>query len=186
MQLGEVIATYDVAAALRGESGKFEVLSPSGETYHITCKSDRNISNVEWSGHPTGPQPFRVRKVAEPVASEMKPLVAAETFARTTPFLLETQSDGLTTAEMRPGVLREGQFELLYLENDPKSMLPCACVRLSGVLNEAGAAETLITGRCSSYNELDAEIRRLHAQLDEIRSQAKKKFYKAQALAVGA
>jgi hypothetical protein len=36
------------------------------------------------------------------------------------------------------------------------------------------------------FNELDAEIRRLHAELDEIRARAKKKFYRAQASAAGA
>ena len=39
MQLGEKIATYDVALALRGESGKFDVTSPTGEIYHVTRKS---------------------------------------------------------------------------------------------------------------------------------------------------
>jgi len=37
-----------------------------------------------------------------------------------------------------------------------------------------------------SFIELDAELRRLHAELDEIRAQAKKKFYKAEAVAAGA
>lgn len=46
--------------------------------------------------------------------------------------------------------------------------------------------ETLITAQCVSFIELDAEIRRLHAELDEIRSRAKKKFYKAQAATHGA
>jgi hypothetical protein len=37
-----------------------------------------------------------------------------------------------------------------------------------------------------NFIELDAEIRRLHAELDEIRSRAKKKFYRAQASTAGA
>jgi hypothetical protein len=37
-----------------------------------------------------------------------------------------------------------------------------------------------------NFIELDAEIRRLHAELDEIRARAKKKFYKAEATAVSA
>jgi hypothetical protein len=32
-----------------------------------------------------------------------------------------------------------------------------------------------------TFIELDCEIRRLHAELDAIRAQAKKKFYKAEA-----
>ena len=47
-------------------------------------------------------------------------------------------------------------------------------------------AEKLITAHCMSFIELDAEIRRLHAELDEIRARAKKKFYKAEAAAAGA
>jgi hypothetical protein len=46
--------------------------------------------------------------------------------------------------------------------------------------------ERLITNPCLSFIELDAEIRRLHAELDEIRSRAKKKFYRAQASSAGA
>jgi len=44
----------------------------------------------------------------------------------------------------------------------------------------------LVTVPCLSFIELDAEIRRLHAELDEIRARAKKKFYKAEAAAAGA
>ncbi len=40
MQLGETIATYDLGLALRGESGKFEVTSPAGEIYHVTCQTE--------------------------------------------------------------------------------------------------------------------------------------------------
>jgi hypothetical protein len=47
-------------------------------------------------------------------------------------------------------------------------------------------ADKLITAPCLSFIELDAEIRRLHAELDEIRSRAKKKFYRAQASSAGA
>jgi hypothetical protein len=47
-------------------------------------------------------------------------------------------------------------------------------------------ADKLITEPCLCFNELDAEIRRLHAELDEIRARAKKKFYRAQASAAGA
>jgi hypothetical protein len=47
-------------------------------------------------------------------------------------------------------------------------------------------AERLITAQCLSFIELDAEIRRLHAELDEVRARAKKKFYKAHAAAAGA
>jgi hypothetical protein len=47
-------------------------------------------------------------------------------------------------------------------------------------------AERLITIQCLTFIELDAEIRRLHAELDEIRGRAKKKFYRAFGAAAGA
>jgi len=56
-----------------------------------------------------------------------------------------------------------------------------ACADYAGV-----GADKLITSPCLSFIELDAEIRRLHAELDEIRSRAKKKFYRAQASTAGA
>jgi hypothetical protein len=51
-----------------------------------------------------------------------------------------------------------------------------------------GSAEVdgLITRTCLNFVELDAGIRRLHAELEEIRARARKKFYKAEAMAVGA
>lgn len=67
MQLNETIAAYDIAQALRGECGKFEVTSPTGEVYHVTCRSNHSISNLEWSGNKTNLQPFVIRKVAEPL-----------------------------------------------------------------------------------------------------------------------
>lgn len=42
-------------------------------------------------------------------------------------------------------------------------------------------ADKLISAHCLSFIELDAELRRLHAELDEIRARAKKKFYRAEA-----
>jgi len=43
-----------------------------------------------------------------------------------------------------------------------------------------------LSSPCRSLIELDAEIRRLHAELEEIRARAKKKFYRAHAMAAGA
>jgi hypothetical protein len=79
-------------------------------------------------------------------------------------------------------------LDLVYLESDPRTKQPsaCVCVKASGSQDYAGVkAEKLITAHCMSFIELDAEIRRLHAELDEIRTRAKKKFYKAHAAAAG-
>jgi hypothetical protein len=78
-------------------------------------------------------------------------------------------------------------LDFLYLEKDPRTGQPSACVYLksSGQQDFAEVSKArLISAHCLSFIELDAELRRLHAELDEIRSQAKKKFYKAE-VAVG-
>jgi hypothetical protein len=80
-------------------------------------------------------------------------------------------------------------FGLLYMERDSHTMLPSACLYMKsgGSQDYAGIhAAKLITTPCMSFVELDSEIRRLHAELDEIRAQAKKKFYKAESAALAA
>jgi hypothetical protein len=85
--------------------------------------------------------------------------------------------------------METSSFDLLYLERDPSTKAPsaCVCVKVSSGHDYGGiAGEKLITSPCLSFIELDAEIRRLHAELEEIRCRAKKKFYRAQASAAGA
>jgi len=80
--------------------------------------------------------------------------------------------------------METSSFDLLYLESDPRTKQPSACLYLKshGSQDYAGAsADTLIISPCLSFVELDAELRRLHAELDEIRARAKRKFYKAEA-----
>jgi hypothetical protein len=80
-------------------------------------------------------------------------------------------------------------LDLLYLESDPRTGQPsaCICTTVDSGHDYAGVkAEKLISAQCLSFIELDAEIRRLHAELDEIRARAKKKFYKAHAAAASA
>ena len=79
-------------------------------------------------------------------------------------------------------------FGLLYLDKDPRTQQPSACVSVksSGLQAFAGVpADQLVSAHCMSFVQLDAELRRLHAELDEIRAQAKKKFYKTE-VAIGA
>ena len=85
--------------------------------------------------------------------------------------------------------METSSFDLLYLERDPstKQLSACVSVKPKSQHDYGGVAgEKLITSPCLSFIELDAEIRRLHAELDEIRSRAKKKFYRAQASTAGA
>ncbi len=71
MKLNESITTYDVAEALQGETGKFEVTSPNGERYFVTCQPGHSIVSLEWAGSEPNLQPFLVRKVAQPVTTEV-------------------------------------------------------------------------------------------------------------------
>ena len=77
MKLNDCITTHDIAEALQGESSKFEVTSPNGERYFVTCQPGHSISNLEWAGNETNQQPFLVRKVAQPVALESRSKRAA-------------------------------------------------------------------------------------------------------------
>lgn len=62
MKLGETITAYDLATALADESGKFEVTSPSNETYILTCVPGHSITNL--TIHNPQRQGFLIRKVA--------------------------------------------------------------------------------------------------------------------------
>jgi hypothetical protein len=215
MQLGEIIATYDVDLALRGESGKFEVTSPAGEIYYVTCKPGRLGSKTESeSGKQTYAQAFLIRKIAEPIALESgsgTPAATAETALPPTPapFLLENRKvddrvdddDKImmeldSEAASMPSTLNPAQIvtaqamtmDLFYSEGDAEQ--PVAYVLAKCETPEARRSNSemlmLMTARCSTFNEFDAEVRKLHAQLDEIRLRAKKKFYRAYAAAASA
>jgi hypothetical protein len=197
MQLGETIATYDAALALRGESGKFVVTSPAGETYQVTCNQNHSIVNLEWSGNGSNPQPFLIRKVAEPVPSSIPEKTGTnvsetptQSRAAKTPFLIDL-SDNDSGSDSTPAVSGSNSkmaniedLDLLYQEAGGDSELPTARVCLRSELQHDHG--TMFTNACTSFNELDAEIRRLHAQLDDIRYRARKKFYQAQVIAPGA
>ena len=84
--------------------------------------------------------------------------------------------------------METSNFALAYLESDPKTQQPSACVyaKTMGGRDYAGVkADRLLMSPCLNFIELDAQIRRLHAELDEIRAQAKKKFYRAHAAGAG-
>jgi hypothetical protein len=84
--------------------------------------------------------------------------------------------------------METSSLDLVYLDRDPFTDLPSACICLKANMRIADGgvkADRLITRPCLNFVELDAEIRRLHAELEEIRARAKKKFYRAEAMAVG-
>ena len=85
--------------------------------------------------------------------------------------------------------METSSLDFVYLENDPRTQMPSACIFLKagGAQDYAGVkADRLMTAQCLNFIELDSEIRRLHAELDEVRARAKKKFYKTHAAAAGA
>ena len=47
MKLNDSISTYDVAEALQGETGKFEVTSPNGERYFVTTQPGHSIISLD-------------------------------------------------------------------------------------------------------------------------------------------
>jgi hypothetical protein len=84
--------------------------------------------------------------------------------------------------------METSSLDLVYLESDPRTKQPsaCICTTTGDGQDYAGVkAERLISAQCLSFIELDAEIRRLHAELDEIRARAKKKFYRTFSSAAG-
>lgn len=187
MRPGETIATYDVGLALRGKSGRFEVTSPTGEVYDVTCKSSHSTSSPEWSSNGSDHPPFLIRKVAEGA-------LLAESRATTTGMVEQDGQEEQTATPRLPFVLERaadeghssgGNIELLYLEDDGTGQ-PSACLYLQSESPEHADEAQSLTSRCTTLNELDSEIRRLQAQLDEIQSRAKKMFYKAYAIAESA
>jgi len=85
--------------------------------------------------------------------------------------------------------METSSLDFLYLENDPRTHQPSACIYLKTVGTQDYAevkADRLVSAHCLSFLELDGEIRRLQAELDEIRARAKRKFYKAETMAAHA
>jgi hypothetical protein len=85
--------------------------------------------------------------------------------------------------------METSSLDFVYLESDQRTQQPSACIYLKtgGAEDYAGVkADRLVSMQCLTFIELDSEIRRLHAELDEIRARAKKKFYKAHSAAAGA
>ena len=86
-------------------------------------------------------------------------------------------------------MIETSSLDFVYLEIDPRTQQPSACIYLKAAGQQDYAvikADRLVTAHCLNFIELDAEIRRLHAELDEVRARAKKKFYKTHAAAAGA
>jgi hypothetical protein len=176
---------------LRGKSGRFEVTGPTGEIYDVTCKPGHSVANLEWSSNGNDHPPFLIRRIAE-VGSLAETKATAELpeaglpedecqrASSPLPFMLEQEVEERQSSNV-------GNIELLYREDNLETGQPLACVYLKSDLRDhALDSELLVTSGCTTFNELDSEIRRLQARLDEIRSRAKKMFYKTQEFATSA
>jgi len=204
MELGETIATYDVDLALRGESGKFEVTSPTSETYFVTCKPNHSMLKPESAGSRTYPQAFFVRKIAESISLEEQCRATSAVEEATpasssrAPFLLETREEQgelptggdllAATLETPRRVPEVWNLDLFYSDSDAGMLQPSASIYAKSAHEDDSGDKPRksLTPACGNFNELEAEIRKLHAQLDEICSRAKKKFYKAHAAVASA
>lgn len=81
--------------------------------------------------------------------------------------------------------METSSLDLLYLEQDSRTQQPSACIYMKSKGNQDFSPDRLVTAPGLTFVELDVEIRRLHAELDDIRAQARKKFYKAEAASAG-
>jgi len=64
LNLNETITAYDMAEALNGETGKFEVITPNGERLVVSCSPGHSLVHC-CSQTEGGAMPFRIRKIAE-------------------------------------------------------------------------------------------------------------------------
>ena len=65
MQVNETFHTYDLAEALRGETGKFEVATPMGTRLIVTALPGHAISNLRVTTEGGAEQVIFVRKIAD-------------------------------------------------------------------------------------------------------------------------
>ena len=65
MQLNETIRAYDLAEALRGETGKFEVITSQGTHLIVTALPGHSIANLRFSTESGIEQMIWVKKIAD-------------------------------------------------------------------------------------------------------------------------
>lgn len=65
MQLNETVRAYDLAEALRGESGKFEVVTSQGTRLLVTALPGYSIANLRFANEGGHEQMIWIKKIAE-------------------------------------------------------------------------------------------------------------------------
>ena len=65
MQINETVRAYDLAEALRGESGKFEVVTSQGIRLIVTALPGHSIANLRLASEGGSDQMLWIKKVAD-------------------------------------------------------------------------------------------------------------------------
>ena len=65
MQLNETVRAYDLAEALRGESGKFEVVTSQGTRLIVTALPGHSIANLRVASEGGSDQMIWIKKIAD-------------------------------------------------------------------------------------------------------------------------
>ena len=65
MQLNETVRAYDLAEALRGESGKFEVVTSQGTRLIVTALPGHSIANLRIATEGGSEQMIWIKKIAD-------------------------------------------------------------------------------------------------------------------------
>jgi hypothetical protein len=65
MQINETVRAYDLAEALRGESGKFEVVTSQGTRMMVTALPGHSIANLRFATEGGQEQTIWIKKIAD-------------------------------------------------------------------------------------------------------------------------
>jgi hypothetical protein len=65
MQINETVRAYDLAEALRGESGKFEVVTAQGTRLIVTALPGHSIANLRITSEGGMEQMVWIKKIAD-------------------------------------------------------------------------------------------------------------------------
>jgi hypothetical protein len=65
MQLNQTVRAYDLAEALRGESGKFEVVTSEGTRLSVTAVPGHSIANLRIANEAGSDQMIWIKKIAD-------------------------------------------------------------------------------------------------------------------------
>jgi hypothetical protein len=65
MQINETVRAYDLAEALRGESGKFEVVTSQGTRLIVTALAGHSIANLRVASEGGSEQMIWIKKIAD-------------------------------------------------------------------------------------------------------------------------